>query len=56
MYTSVIVNYFSAFIATPVLLCVPLVTIWVGVFPLIVNTQVCLQTLSHRCRTQCDNT
>ena len=37
MYGSVALSYFSAFIGTPLLMLVPLVTVWFGVFPIVIN-------------------
>lgn len=37
MYSSVIVSYLACFTSTPVLLVVPVVTIWLGVFPIVIN-------------------
>lgn len=37
LYGSVALSYFSAFIGTPLLMLVPLVTVWFGVFPIVIN-------------------
>ncbi len=37
MYGSVALSYFSAFIGTPLLMLVPLITVWFGVFPIVIN-------------------
>lgn len=37
MYGSVILSYFSAFIGTPLLMLVPIITVWFGAFPIVIN-------------------
>lgn len=37
MYSSVIVSYLACFTSTPLLMLVPCLTIWVGVFPIVIN-------------------
>lgn len=37
MYGSVILSYFSAFLATPLLMLVPIITVWFGAFPIVIN-------------------
>ncbi|KDD72154.1 hypothetical protein H632_c3780p0, partial [Helicosporidium sp. ATCC 50920] len=37
MYGSVILSYFSAFLATPLLMLVPMITVWFGSFPIVIN-------------------
>lgn len=37
LYGSVALSYFSAFIGTPLLMLVPMVTVWFGVFPIVIN-------------------
>ena len=37
MYGSVILSYFSAFLATPLLMLVPMLTVWIGAFPIVIN-------------------
>ena len=40
-YGGVIIAYFSDFIVTPLLIMVPLITIWFGYFPIIINWCAC---------------
>jgi len=37
MYGSVILSYFSAFLSTPLLMLVPMLTVWAGAFPIVIN-------------------
>lgn len=37
MYGSVILSYFSAFLGTPLLMLVPIITVWFGAFPIVIN-------------------
>lgn len=37
MYGSVVLSYFSAFFATPLLMLVPIITVWFGAFPIVIN-------------------
>ncbi|PSC71157.1 Six-hairpin glycosidase [Micractinium conductrix] len=37
MYGSVILSYFSAFTSTPLLMLVPMITVWLGAFPIVIN-------------------
>lgn len=37
MYGSVVLSYFSAFLATPLLMLVPIITVWFGAFPIVIN-------------------
>ena len=37
MYGSVILAYFSAFLGVPLLMLVPMVTVWFGAFPIVIN-------------------
>ncbi|RMZ57138.1 hypothetical protein APUTEX25_003595 [Auxenochlorella protothecoides] len=37
MYGSVILAYFSAFLGTPLLMLVPMITVWFGSFPIVIN-------------------
>lgn len=37
MYGSVVLSYFSAFLATPLLMMVPIITVWFGAFPIVIN-------------------
>jgi cellulose synthase/poly-beta-1,6-N-acetylglucosamine synthase-like glycosyltransferase len=37
MYGSVVLSYFSAFLGTPLLMLVPIVTVWFGAFPIVIN-------------------
>lgn len=37
MYGSVILSYFSAFLSTPLLMLIPMLTVWAGAFPIVIN-------------------
>jgi len=37
MYGSVVLSYFSAFLGTPLLMLVPIITVWFGAFPIVIN-------------------
>jgi hypothetical protein len=37
MYGSVVLSYFSAFLGTPLLMIVPMITVWFGAFPIVIN-------------------
>lgn len=37
MYGSVVLSYFSAFLGTPLLMIVPIITVWFGAFPIVIN-------------------
>ncbi|PRW56955.1 Six-hairpin glycosidase [Chlorella sorokiniana] len=37
MYGTVVLSYFSAFLSTPLLMLVPMITVWLGSFPIVIN-------------------
>ena len=47
LYGSVVLSYFSAFLATPLLMLVPIITVWFGAFPIVINFWAAVSITSY---------
>jgi hypothetical protein len=53
LYGSVVLSYFSAFLATPLLMLVPIITVWFGAFPIVINWWCALSITIYYSATVC---
>ncbi|KAI7842235.1 hypothetical protein COHA_004148 [Chlorella ohadii] len=53
MYGTVILSYFSAFLSTPLLMLVPMITVWLGSFPIVINFWAAVSITVYYAATLC---